>query len=554
MTNKIVLSTAEELDAFLPLEVNQLAGLSAYSFFLERTKDGFNSFLKENPHADDRPYQYQYAAVMCCRRFNIMGWSMSVGKTTSTIVTILGLYKERLQQLRKGSIHIVVLNLLAAERWLEDFSKISMFKGLYQVVNSLADLEKTQCPIIIYSQDFPKRRASGRKYSSKTTLSKRLRKLKPTLLVVDEVHGLRSNTARTAHLKKIREKSRRCLALTGTPSEGNLKELHSILTFVYGDNWLYRSAQSFSKDFGSKQRISTSYIQKEDAPEKYLQRLEPAKMADYYHMMRRFIHRVRIDEPQIRRCMTLPEAEHVMHAVEPDQEQKDIYDLYVASHLEQLRRVSDGITKQQQAEALQLINPLIKIANFPGDGTRPTPKIKYLLDLVQRAEGKVVIFCDRVASAWLCTHHLRNTLKVETIRLYSKDPNAEPPEMNMEQRIEAVTEFQYNPNIKAGVFSITLAGQSIDLTKASDVIYYCLPWSSIKIQQSISRVVRSGNTYPEVKLHYLYQTGMIDEYQTKLALEKIRCSKLMLDYEVDFEAEETESDLTPSDALSLMFH
>jgi SNF2 family DNA or RNA helicase len=481
-----------------------------------------------------------------------MGWDMGVGKTIATILTIYGLYKEKLSSLRKGSIQIVVINLLAAERWVEDLQKFKEFEGLFSVISNEKELEQAQSPILIYSQDLPKRRSKHCKF-----LSRRLRKLKPLLLVVDEVHGLRSATARTKHLSQVRNKSRRCLALTGTPSEGNLKELHNILQFVYGENWIYSSPQAFSKDYGKQQKIAANYLygtlRPNDGPEKYLQRLDPARMPGYYRLMRRYIHRVRIDEPQIRSCMKLPEPEYVLHEIQPSKEQKEKYVHYVSRHKEQLKRISEGISHRQTAEALQLINPLIEIANYPDELSISTPKLLALREIVDKAKGKVVVFCDRVTSAWVCKQSLKHGSNLEVIRLYSNDDREIEAKMSLERRIEAVSSFQYSPSIKAGVFSINLAGQSIDLTKASDVIYYCLPWSSIKIQQSISRVVRSGNPYSQVKLHYLYQTGMIDEYQTQLALEKIRCARLMLDYETDFESEEIGNDLSPSDALQLMF-
>jgi SNF2 family DNA or RNA helicase len=550
-----VITTPEHLNTFKPLEVKQLDGLPSYSYFLQRTQQGFNSFREKNPNTDERPYQYEYAAIMCTRRHNIMGWDMGVGKTIATILTIYGLYKEKLQLLRPGCIQIVVLNLLAAERWLEDFSKFKEFEGLYTVTEKEKQLLETTCPIIIYSQDFPKRSCKTNFKGKK--VSKRLANLKPLMLVVDEVHGLRSSTSRTKHLTLIRNKSRRCLALTGTPSEGNLKELHNILTFVYGENWVYASAQSFSKDYGVQQKIGANYLYGASnvggGPEKYLQRLDPVRMPSYYRLMRRYMHRVRIDEPQIVSCMKLPTAKYEMHEIIPSREQKDAYIRYINEHKEQLKRVSEGVSQQHTAEALQLINPLIEIANYASETNLYSPKLNKLVEIVEHAEGKVVIFCDRVASAWLCKQALASRLKLKVIRLYSKDSREEETDMGLEKRIEAVTQFQYDPNVKAGVFSINLAGQSIDLTKASDVIYYCLPWSSIKIQQSISRVVRSGNPYDTVKLHYLYQQGLVDEYQTRLAIEKIRCAKLMLDYEIDFESEATPSDLSPSEAIHLMF-
>jgi hypothetical protein len=62
-------------------------------------------------------------------------------------------------------------------------------------------------------------------------------------------------------------------------------------------------------------------------------------------------------------------------------------------------------------------------------------------------------------------------------------------------------------------------------------------------------VVRSGNPYNKVKLHYLYQEGLIDEYQVNLSLEKVKNFRLMLDYEIDEVSDDELSDLTPMELI-----
>jgi hypothetical protein len=82
----------------------------------------------------------------------------------------------------------------------------------------------------------------------------------------------------------------------------------------------------------------------------------------------------------------------------------------------------------------------------------------------------------------------------------------------------------YDSNIKAGVFSIKLASESINLTSADSVIMFGLPWQIKAIKQAIYRCVRPGNTFPSVNVHFLYHYGLIDEYQVLLASEKIKSS------------------------------
>jgi SNF2 family DNA or RNA helicase len=557
----VLIQKGEDLKNFRLLETNKLEALSEYDLYLRRIQRGFDSYYESNvgKKLDNRPYQMEYAAIMCCRRNNIMGWQMGSGKTLSSLLMLYGLYAPYISSMRAACIHIVVFNLLSSMRWIEELERFPIFRDKYKVITRERDLADCEVPIIIYSQDFPKNLAPSRRGNTKKSMARVLGRFRPCCLIVDEVHGLKNNSTRTKQLTYIRSRSRRVLALTGTPADGNLKELHNILKFVYSANWPYNSANIFSKHFGAKEKFNGSYLYgsslNPDAPEKYLQKLDPLKIAPYYKLMRRFIHRLKLDEPQVRSCMTLPESEVLMHKVKCSAEQERVYREYVNKHKAQLQKATqtiEGSTPKRLAEALRLIHPLIKITNHPLElyPQVTLPKLQRLEELVKSAEGKVVVFCDRVDSAWLCSSHLRQALCPEAvIRLYANDEREEIESLDTERRIEVVTQFQYSKEIKVGVFSVGLAAQAIDLTEASDVIYYCLPWSSIRLQQSINRVVRSGNPYNKVKLHYLYQEGLIDEYQVNLSLEKVKNFRLMLDYEIDEVSDDELSDLTPMELI-----
>lgn len=557
-----VLHTPELIEPFRPLEENQLNALPSYDYFSKLTEEGYQQYLNCGLTLDNRPYQWQYAALMCCRHFNIMGYDMSVGKSICSLLCVYGLRRDSFLSgnIKRGAIHIVVPSLLAAERWLEELSRMSIFTGHYKVLRTEKDLVDVKEAILIYSHDYPKRvsKIRAHKDSRVKHLSKYLANLKPSMLIIDEVHGLKSNTSRTKHLTAIRDKSKRVLALTGTPTESCLKQLHTLFNFIYKDLWPYTSYKSFSKQYGRKEKIKANYLQgtnvQGEGPDKYLLTLDPKQLSSYYDLMRRFIHRVQITEPQILPYITLPRQEFITHEVLVEPQRRQIYQDYINEHKSALRQASLGQTGRHMAEALQLISPLIKFSNYPlnieGIDSK-TNKVKKVVEVVGEAKGKVVVFCERVDSAWLVTEALKEAYPDQVVRLYAKDIREEPPVLDNDKRVEIVDSFQYSKNIKVGVFSISLAGQAIDLTKASDVIYYCLPWSSVKIVQSISRVVRSGNPYKVVNLHYLYQKGLIDDYQIRLAIEKIKGSNLMLNYDMG-SGYPTTSDLSPAELLSLM--
>jgi superfamily II DNA or RNA helicase len=544
--NLILVEDDEQLAQLMLHKQPGLQDLDSYQWFLRRTQEGYTKYLLNNPIADVRAYQYQYAAVMCCRRYNMMGWQQRVGKTLSCLLVLYGLYKEKLDVMRAKSVHISVPSILASMSWVTELKRMPVFRDKFAVVTSDKELKETLAPIIIYSHDFPKGKVRGKSYQR----SKVLAKLRPNMLIVDEIHGLKAKSLRTQHMMIVRNSSRRVLGLTGTPSEGTLNEIHTLMNFIYESRWAYRKAEHFVNQFGTKEKLTANYLygsqHQQGAPEKFLQQLDVNKMPEYYRLMQSFMHRVNISDPEVESCITVPETQALMHVVTPTAAQLRDQQTYIAEHRLQLERAANAKGARQQAEALQLINPLINLANqWIEDNT--SPKLQSVLDIVDKAEGKVVIFCQRVKSAWLVTEALRRHLGVDKVtRVYAKDEAEEIVELSQEQRIERVTAFQYDDNVKAGVFSINLASEAIELNQASDVIFYCLPWSSIRIRQAISRPVGPGNPYELVKLHYLYHKGFIDEYQVMLAVSKIKTSRALADYDIEVTSD---SDLSPTDAI-----
>jgi SNF2 family DNA or RNA helicase len=138
--------------------------------------------------------------------------------------------------------------------------------------------------------------------------------------------------------------------------------------------------------------------------------------------------------------------------------------------------------------------------------------------------------------------------KKAVVRIYAQDPQANPKVLSKDAAIQLINRYQYDSSVKVGIFSCNLASQSIDLTASSDVIQYCLSWSSKKLQQSITRAVRPGNRLPFVTIHYLYHEGLIDEHQVHLATKKIEASKMIMDYDLGFgNSNPFTDDLSPSE-------
>jgi uncharacterized protein with PhoU and TrkA domain len=550
----LIYDNIKDLEEYAVAEPNLLTQHfgTAYENFLIKTNQAYEEYRENFPNSDVRPYQPEYAALMCLRRRNIMGYSMGCAKTSISLLAVQALFGD-ISVYRSGLVHIAVPSLLAAGRWIEELERMPALKGKYKVVTKESDLfTKSNKQILIYTHDFPKGRSATFKKTTRPYRSKLLKRFfKPCFLIIDEGHSLKPNSERTHHMAVLRDCSRRILLVSGTLSDGNLSQIHHLCQFVYKEHWPYKNAKSFSQVYGEKEKLKTNYLygsqNQANAPEKYLQRLDTNKLSGYYKLMRRFVHRVKITEPQVARYLTIPNQEVTIHRLKATDEQKERTLAYIKLHKEKLQAASQSLSYKHQAEALQLIHPLIELANAPENVSN---KAKRVLDITKKNDGKSIIFCSYVKSARDLTKFLGQHFEPgEVIRLYASDKQETPTSLNAEERQELVRSFQYDPKVKVAVLSINLASESIDLTKAKNVILYCMPWSTVKLTQALARAVRPGNTHGSVGIHYLLQEGLIDEHQVALSVEKVKGSKLLLDYETQIQAGGQDTDLTPGEAI-----
>lgn len=545
MKNQPLILTAPDLWNYSVVEDNLLSQSPAFYQYQKRITPIYKALVEAHSELEYRQYQIDDAAILCTRRNHVITHGLGLGKTTISLLAAHALYWPT--ALRKaGDIHIVVPNLLSAQRWIEELDRLNALPSIstyYQVVRTERELLASHAPVLIYTHDFPKNKAktlSGKRAYISRLLAKRYR---PKMVIIDEAHNCQANTLRTEHLNYLCRIAHRRVALTGTLTE--LPHVYQVCSLVYGNYFPFANIATFTKRFSQKHKLHTNYAGRvgDDAPERYLRKLDVSRAPEYYDLMRSYVYRVNVDDPHVSSCVTRPKPKVLMHKVAPTVEQLDLHNAYIKMHQHQLRLAQVG--RRSNADALRLIVPLIQVANCP---TELSNKLLRLGELVKQSKGKVIVFCSYVLSARLVTDYLRSLLDpVSVIRLYAKDTQAIPPELTQQQRVDLVSAFQYDPNVKVGVFSINLAAESIDLTSATDVIYYCSGWSSIKIQQSLSRAVRPGNRNPVVNTHYLYTSGLIDEHQITLAVEKIKGSKLLMDY--DLGVDEAADDLSPAQAI-----
>lgn len=529
----LIISDSKTLDRekWEIIEENLLDYHPDYLKWHKETWKHYQKILNETEF-ESRPYQPVFAALYCLRHRNIVGLSLGGGKTIITGLAIAAIYDPKFS--KKGQVHILVPNNLCAGRWLQDLEKIESLRGRFEYVRSTKQLKQTKASILIYSQDLPKYKKKGQ--SSNVKFIKK--RLTPSLMVIDEVHNLKPNTQRTKVLEQIRLKSKRTIALSGTLSDGDITVIPHLCKFVYQSFFPFDPKQFISM-FGVNQKVQTNYKGSGSEEEgRYLKQLDLYALPKYYDLMRRFVHRVTLDDPQVKPYVRRPEGKEKIIKIDPNQNQVDRHREFIKRHSNQLQQISEGEIESETV--LTLIHPLIRIAN----AFENSPKLDKTKEEVENTNQQVCIFvtwndCART----LHGHLLEGGIKAK--RIYAYDEQTSPPKMTGDERGKILQSFIENPQIKVCILPIGLASESIDLQNVGKIIFYDLPWSSLKVEQAIARSVRPGNPRDSVEVIFPYTKGLIDEHQLNLIQTKLKISSLLFDYR----AIETEEEVQPKTDL-----
>lgn len=221
------------------------------------------------------------------------------------------------------------------------------------------------------------------------------------------------------------------------------------------------------------------------------------------------------------------------------------WDFTGASHLDELRDLLDGyMLRRTKEDVLKDLPPkTLQVVRFEGkavDGDDPRvlralldekpntsvlsieglAEIVHLIGLMKvdptvslaedilNVEDKVVIF----------THH-RDVLAAIEKRLKKHNPVVVQGGMSVENKHEAVTRFQNDPECRVFVGNIQAAGTGITLTAARHVVFAETDWVYANIIQAADRCHRIGQR-GNVLVQFITKRGSIDEYMLIRALEK----------------------------------
>jgi len=523
------------------------------------------------------PHQLIYASLFSLRRRNLLAWGLGTGKTATAIYILYLTYLDNFHKLKPGSILIVTPNQNVCNQvWMKELNTLGL--GEFSAyVNSYNTIAKCKKPIwvmpyrLLINQTKKglalKRANLGFRIDSKTgeqyflgeQVYKYINKVvKPKFLIADEAHRLGDKLSQTSNA--MREISRRCrhvLALTGSPLDGYISSLASVLSFLYGENnelFPYR-VETFDKLFSQTIQVNQDYkTGKATGKLRKLPGVKASKLSLYFHSTKHLIHRLTTQNEIVNRYVKYPTEIKQRLKINLTLEHSRLYRNAIFSR-ENLMKLVKQLNNNEldldkpginRAIAIRELDYLKQIVNCPWNVINDK-KISISIEDVSKAHlcksivekhltlnHKGIIFIHHVAVGSKLKQFLEDQLKIKIARIYASDKYSKPTEMSLDDRERQIIEFQNDPNIKLLITNTELCSEGLNLVEATYGIFYDYGWRSVIIEQASKRYARPGQLSPEVYTYYLEANNTVDTYVLDTLLAKTSTNNKVLD--LDFSA------------------
>jgi hypothetical protein len=540
-----------------------------------------------------RPYQIRYAAMVACRTRNLLAHEQGLGKTYETILAILARYGPALlggqRKLRRGAIQLVVPRHTMELAWLAEFKMLQLDEHV-ELILSERDVRMSTKPIWLIDYDFLKRqtdagrkmRRAGRqrvqvnrkKEVEPFFVGKPMWKLirqtaRPHFVAFDEIHMLRSDSDRTEAVEQYVRGVKNRLGLTGTPVDGWIEHLATILRIIYGENnatfpW---TEKTFTKRFTRERVIDQDYVTGEvggATPRKVkAPGINPDQIPEFYRATRHLLHRLIIRDPEVAGQVTFPKVNYHLEVVDLDPDHQEFYmaahEAMIEAMTRELQKIEANQTNYERLKAnvLQHITLLREAASTPWTlnkmGITPFPhrmtnKVVKAIALAHEAADqgrKSIIFTNQIPTGSVLMKHAKET-GLKAVRVFASDPLEKPNTLDQIARNHRIEQFLVDPDVNLLVGNLGLLATGLSLqTAASVVIHHDHDWKANKYRQGNSRVIRPSYCWPDgVDVYDLAGAGTVDNYVLAAMLRKAKANDEMIDRRFSLEIQ-----LTPEDEV-----
>ncbi|WP_110481236.1 MULTISPECIES: DEAD/DEAH box helicase [Corynebacterium] len=311
-------------------------------------------------------------------------------------------------------------------------------------------------------------------------------------VVADEAQNIKNpGTAQSRAVRSLEADHR--LALSGTPVENRLSELHTLMDFC--NPGLLGSAKAFHNAIGSQ-------IERDRNP-RDVERLH--RLVDPF-----ILRREKTDESL---GLGLPGKHEYTDLVPLTAEQAALYQAYTQDIRERLQSSS---TERRSGLVLAALTHFKEICNHPAhfsgdgsgvkrDGVHRSGKVERLWQIVGDAlagHRRVLVFTQFPSFGRMLAPEMEKDFGIEVPVLHGG--------LSRKARTTLVDRFQESDGPEVMILSTRAGGTGITLTRASVVVHIDRWWNPAVEDQATDRAYRIGQGQ-EVSVHKLIATGTLDE-------------------------------------------
>ncbi|MFJ9696816.1 DEAD/DEAH box helicase [Kitasatospora sp. NPDC101183] len=316
-----------------------------------------------------------------------------------------------------------------------------------------------------------------------------LRAIRWRRIVADEAQHIKnSGTAQSRAIRSL-PVTRHRIALTGTPVENRLSELHAVLDFA--NPGLLGPAERFKERYAIPVELHRN----------------PERTAELRRRTAPFVLRRLKTDPAV--AAELPAKQEITVWCNLTAEQAGLYQAVVA---DLLRRVEGIKGVERRGTVLAAIGKLKQACNHPAqllhDGSalgERSGKVARLAELLEEAlaEGdRTLVFTQYAEFGAMLRPYLERRLGEEVLYLHGGLPRA--------RREELVDRFQSPDGPRVFLLSLRAGGTGLNLTAANQVIHLDRWWNPAVEQQATDRAFRIGQRR-DVQVRRLVCVGTVEE-------------------------------------------
>eukprot|EP00931_Biecheleriopsis_adriatica_P048289 TRINITY_DN27897_c0_g1_i1.p1 TRINITY_DN27897_c0_g1~~TRINITY_DN27897_c0_g1_i1.p1 ORF type:complete len:1117 (+),score=255.90 TRINITY_DN27897_c0_g1_i1:39-3389(+) len=352
-------------------------------------------------------------------------------------------------------------------------------------------------------------------------------------MILDEAQQIKNyNSLVSKAVKRMAEEVGNVrVALSGTPVENRMADLHSLFEFIL-PGYLASSRAEFERDFGkpllAAVKAGRASSEEVATKQRLLQRL-----------VQPFVLRRLKTDPAI--AADLPSKVEQTHECELSAQQQALYKLVQETCLQNAAAAGPGpgAAFARHGQVLSMLHALREVCNHPAclsekrrppdfrippsaslDASGKTSKLQELLEGIIGNNDKVLIFTGYLGTIDLLAEQIEANFNCKTLRIVGA--------MDKVAREAAVEAFQTDPSCQVMLLSLQAGGVGLTLTAATHVIHFDRCYNPAKENQATDRAHRIGQT-KTVFVHRLQTKDTFEERLAEIMSQKQQLSDLTME-------------------------